>query len=51
MHLFMKVVGNPVQELTVYQKKLAEPERLSEVFGLALRVLHEVDASDCPINR
>jgi kanamycin kinase len=31
------------------KKYLAEPERLSEIFGLSLRLLHEVDASDCPI--
>ncbi len=28
---------------------LAEPQRLSEVFGQSLRRLHEVDASDCPV--
>lgn len=28
---------------------LAEPERLSEVFGQCLRALHEVDARDCPV--
>ena len=28
---------------------MAEPERLSEIFGLSLRLLHEVDASDCPV--
>lgn len=31
------------------KKYLAEPERLSEIFGLSLRLLHEVEASDCPI--
>jgi kanamycin kinase len=31
------------------KKYLAEPQRLSEIFGQALRTLHEVDASDCPI--
>jgi len=31
------------------KKYLAEPERLSEIFGQSLRLLHEVDASDCPI--
>lgn len=31
------------------KKYLAEPERLSEIFGLSLRLLHEVDVSDCPI--
>lgn len=30
-------------------KYLAEPERLSEIFGISLRILHEIDASDCPI--
>lgn len=34
----------------ISKKYLAEPERLSEIFGLSLRLLHEVDASDCPIN-
>lgn len=33
----------------ISKKYLAEPERLSEIFGLSLRHLHEVDASDCPI--
>ncbi len=28
---------------------LSEPERLSEVFGQSLRLLHEVEAVDCPI--
>lgn len=32
------------------KRYLAEPERLSEVFGQSLRLLHEVDAADCPIN-
>lgn len=32
------------------KKYLAEPERLSEVFGQSLRLLHEADAADCPIN-
>lgn len=31
------------------EKYLAQPERLSEVFGQSLRILHEVDASDCPV--
>lgn len=31
------------------RKYLDEPERLSEIFGQSLRLLHEVDASDCPI--
>lgn len=31
------------------KKYLSEPERLSEIFGLSLRLLHEVDASDCPV--
>jgi kanamycin kinase len=33
----------------ISKKHLEEPERLSEIFGEALRLLHEVDASDCPI--
>jgi kanamycin kinase len=33
----------------ISEKYLAEPQRLSEVFGQSLRLLHEVDASDCPI--
>lgn len=31
------------------KKYLAEPERLSKIFGQSLRALHEVDAFDCPI--
>lgn len=31
------------------KKYLAEPQRLSEIFGQSLRLLHEVDAHDCPI--
>lgn len=31
------------------KKYLDQPERLSEVFGRSLRLLHEVDVSDCPI--
>lgn len=31
------------------RKYLDEPERLSEIFGQSLKLLHEVDASDCPI--
>jgi kanamycin kinase len=33
----------------ISKKYLAEPERLSEIFGISLRLLHEVDASDCPV--
>ncbi|MDF2543735.1 MAG: ymdC [Herbinix sp.] len=29
---------------------IAEPDRLSEVFGQSLRLLHSVDTSKCPIN-
>jgi kanamycin kinase len=31
------------------EKYLAEPERLSEIFGQSLRRLHEIDISDCPV--
>jgi kanamycin kinase len=31
------------------EKYLAEPDRLSEIFGRSLRLLHEVDIVDCPI--
>ena len=30
-------------------KYLAEPKRLCEIFGLSLRLLHEVDTTDCPV--
>lgn len=33
----------------ISEKYLHEPERLSEVFGQSLRLLHETDTSDCPI--
>ncbi len=31
------------------EKYLARPERLSEIFGHSLRLLHEVDTRDCPV--
>jgi kanamycin kinase len=34
----------------ISKKHLAEPDRLSEIFGQSLRLLHEVDISDSPIN-
>lgn len=34
----------------ISEKHLAEPERLSEIFGQSLRCLHEVDIKDFPIN-
>lgn len=33
----------------ISKKYLSDPGRLSEVFGQSLRLLHEVDPSDCPI--
>lgn len=33
----------------ISKKYLDEPERLCEIFGQSLRLLHEVDASDCPV--
>jgi len=30
------------------EKYLAEPDKLSEIFGQSLRLLHEVDITDCP---
>lgn len=33
----------------ISKKYLSEPERLSIIFGQALRLLHEADISDCPV--
>lgn len=50
MLLFMKIAGVRVRgENGTSNRYISEPERLSEVFGQSLRLLHEVDASDCPI--
>jgi len=45
------LVTEPLEgENGIAKKYLAEPERLSEIFGRSLRLLHEVDISDCPVN-
>lgn len=45
------LITTPIKgENGISKKYLAEPERLSETFGLALRLLHEIDAADCPID-
>lgn len=44
------LVTEPIKgDSGIANKYLAEPEGLSEIFGRSLRLLHEVDVSDCPI--
>lgn len=56
MLLFMKIAGVRVRgENGTSNRYISEPERLSEVFGQSLRLLHEVDAqtvrfvTGCPL--
>jgi len=44
------LITSPIKgEDGITRRYLDEPEKLSEIFGTSLRILHEVDAYDCPI--